>query len=70
MTAPMRESSIVGGAGFIGSHFVGRLLGRSARRAVTVFDNFSSGRAGISSRSTADPRLHVVARRRQATSTR
>jgi UDP-glucose 4-epimerase len=35
---------IVGGAGFIGSHFVDRLLGDRAVEGVTVFDNFSSGR--------------------------
>ena len=35
---------IVGGAGFIGSHFVDRLLGDDTVEAVTVFDNFSSGR--------------------------
>ena len=35
---------IVGGAGFIGSHFTDRLLGRQEPPAVTVYDNFSSGR--------------------------
>jgi len=35
---------IVGGAGFIGSHFVDRLLGQSHIEQVCVFDNFSSGR--------------------------
>jgi UDP-glucose 4-epimerase len=35
---------VVGGAGFIGSHFVERLLADPAAEAVTVFDNFSSGR--------------------------
>jgi UDP-glucose 4-epimerase len=35
---------IVGGAGFIGSHFVDRLLGAESVESVTVFDNFSSGR--------------------------
>ncbi len=36
---------LTGGAGFIGSHFVDRLLGDHATRRVTVYDNFSSGRA-------------------------
>jgi UDP-glucose 4-epimerase len=37
---------LVGGAGFIGSHFVDRLLGgEPGAAAVTVYDNFSSGRA-------------------------
>ncbi len=35
---------VVGGAGFLGSHFVDRLLGDDAIPAVTVYDNFSSGR--------------------------
>jgi UDP-glucose 4-epimerase len=35
---------IVGGAGFIGSHFVDRLLSDSSVGSVTVYDNFSSGR--------------------------
>jgi UDP-glucose 4-epimerase len=35
---------VVGGAGFIGSHFVDRLLREPATASVTIFDNFSSGR--------------------------
>jgi UDP-glucose 4-epimerase len=35
---------IVGGAGFIGSHFVDTLLARAGTTRVTAFDNFSSGR--------------------------
>lgn len=35
---------IVGGAGFIGSHFADRLLSDPETGAVTLFDNFSSGR--------------------------
>jgi UDP-glucose 4-epimerase len=35
---------IVGGAGFIGSHFCAALLARAGTRAVTVYDNFTSGR--------------------------
>jgi UDP-glucose 4-epimerase len=35
---------IVGGAGFIGSHFVERLLADPATAAVTIYDNYSSGR--------------------------
>jgi UDP-glucose 4-epimerase len=34
----------VGGAGFIGSHFVDRLLSDDTIEQVTVYDNFSSGR--------------------------
>ncbi len=35
---------IVGGAGFIGSHFADVLLGQASVGAVTLYDNFSSGR--------------------------
>jgi UDP-glucose 4-epimerase len=35
---------VAGGAGFIGSHFVDRLLGDPQVERVTVFDNMSSGR--------------------------
>jgi UDP-glucose 4-epimerase len=50
---------IVGGAGFIGSHFVDRLLGDEAVEGVTVFDNFSSGRRWHLEHH-ADTRLQVV----------
>ena len=52
---------IVGGAGFIGSHFVDRLLGDGGGAAsVTVFDNFSSGRDWHLADHRADARLRVV----------
>jgi UDP-glucose 4-epimerase len=35
---------VVGGAGFIGSHFVDFLLGEGGASKVTIYDNFSSGR--------------------------
>jgi len=35
---------VVGGAGFIGSHFVDRLLSQSEVTRVSIFDNFTSGR--------------------------
>ena len=34
---------IVGGAGFIGSHFTDALLADTVVTAVTLYDNFSSG---------------------------
>jgi UDP-glucose 4-epimerase len=41
----MNESFfIVGGAGFIGGHFVERLLTTTGTTAVTIYDNYSSGR--------------------------
>jgi UDP-glucose 4-epimerase len=51
---------VVGGAGFIGSHFVEELLsaGRAAR--VTVYDNFSSGRDWHLAEHRDDPRLCIV----------
>ena len=51
---------IVGGAGFIGSHFVDRLLDSPGTDSVTVFDNFSSGREWHLHGHAADPRLRVV----------
>jgi UDP-glucose 4-epimerase len=48
---------VTGGAGFIGSHLVDRLLNRSASD-VTVIDNLSRGR--LSNLPLQDPRLHFV----------
>ena len=50
---------IVGGAGFIGSHFVERLLADPATRGVTIYDNYSSGRSAHHAHIT-DARLRVV----------
>jgi UDP-glucose 4-epimerase len=51
---------IVGGAGFIGSHFTDRLLAAERTRRVTLYDNFSSGREWHYEHHRADPRLNVV----------
>lgn len=51
---------VIGGAGFIGSHFVERLLDDPATRRVTVYDNFTSGRDWHLAPHAADPRLSVV----------
>jgi len=51
---------IVGGAGFIGSHFADRLLADAAAKAVTVYDNFSSGRESFIAHHRDDPRFAVV----------
>ncbi len=40
----IRKVVVVGGAGFIGAHFVDALLGMDDVHRVRVFDNFSSGR--------------------------
>lgn len=51
---------IVGGAGFIGSHFTDALLASARTRRVTVFDNFSSGREWHYEGHSNDSRLSVV----------
>ncbi|HUB82411.1 MAG TPA: NAD-dependent epimerase/dehydratase family protein [Bryobacteraceae bacterium] len=51
---------LVGGAGFIGSHFADRLLNDPATKRVTLYDNFSSGREWHYAHHDADPRLCVV----------
>jgi UDP-glucose 4-epimerase len=56
---PHARYFIVGGAGFIGSHFADRLLAGGAG-AVTLYDNFSSGREWHYAHHREDPRLRVV----------
>lgn len=51
---------IVGGAGFIGSHFIDALLRRTDTVTISVFDNFSSGRASHFEKCLGDARLRVV----------
>ncbi len=51
---------VVGGAGFIGSHLVDRLLESSSVERVTVYDNFSSGREWHLAGAVNDPRLTAV----------
>lgn len=51
---------IVGGAGFIGSHFTDRLLGDAATQRVTLFDNFTSGRDWHFAHHLDDSRLEIV----------
>ena len=51
---------IVGGAGFIGSHFADALLEHPSVRGVTLFDNFSSGRRWHFEHHLDDERLRVV----------
>jgi UDP-glucose 4-epimerase len=51
---------VVGGAGFIGSSFVDRLLAIGTTDRVTVYDNFSSGRDWHLEAHTDDARLTVV----------
>jgi len=51
---------IAGGAGFIGSHFTDRLLCDRGVKAVTLYDNFSSGREWHYAHHEHDSRLRVV----------
>ena len=63
MTAPFlvgRRFMVVGGAGFLGSHFLDRLLGDPNVERVTVYDNFSSGKDRHFAHHQSDPRLVVV----------
>jgi UDP-glucose 4-epimerase len=51
---------IVGGAGFIGSHFTDALLADQGTERVTLYDNFSSGQEWHYSEHVGDARLHIV----------
>jgi UDP-glucose 4-epimerase len=51
---------VIGGAGFIGSHFTDHLLADLSVAAVTLLDNFSSGREWHFARHTGDPRLRTL----------
>lgn len=51
---------IIGGAGFIGSHFADALLASPKTRRVTIYDNFSSGRDWHYERHRGNPRFNVV----------
>jgi UDP-glucose 4-epimerase len=51
---------IVGGAGFIGSHFTDALLADERTERLTLFDNFSSGRKWHYAHHADDERLDVI----------
>jgi len=51
---------VVGGAGFIGAHFVDHLLGAGGAAGVTIYDNFSSGREWHVEPHLADSRFRVA----------
>jgi UDP-glucose 4-epimerase len=59
VTRPARYV-VVGGAGFIGSHFVDALIASPGIDSVTVFDNFSSGRRWHLSTHEGSPKLRVL----------
>jgi UDP-glucose 4-epimerase len=56
----MSRYFIVGGAGFIGSHFCDRLMAAPDTTAVTIYDNFSSGRDWHIAAHQPDNRFRVV----------
>lgn len=58
--APCDRWFIVGGAGFIGSHFTDRLLEDPETERVTLYDNFSSGHEWHYTHHANDARLRVV----------
>ncbi len=60
MLLPEGNYFIIGGAGFIGSHFTDALLASPKTRRITIFDNFSSGRDWHYEAHRADPRFNVV----------
>jgi len=55
-----RRFFVVGGAGFIGAHFVDFLLGDGAAGKVTVYDNFTSGREWHLDAHRSDSRFAIV----------
>lgn len=55
----LKHVFIAGGAGFVGSHFVDRLIARPDVERITVFDNFSSGTRSHLAH-VSDKRLNIV----------
>jgi UDP-glucose 4-epimerase len=51
---------IVGGAGFIGSHFTDILLGKEGTESVTIYDNLSSGREWHFEKHLGNPKFRFV----------
>jgi len=51
---------IIGGAGFIGSHFTDILLGPAGAASVTIYDNLSSGREWHFAKHRSDPKFKFV----------
>ena len=58
MGSSVKRCIVTGGAGFIGSHLVDRLLGDG--HVVSVVDNFSSGHRGNLQHHQGDPNLKVI----------
>jgi UDP-glucose 4-epimerase len=60
MTNARQRVLIVGGAGFIGSHFTDALLSTKDTIGVTLYDNFASGQEWHYAAHRDDPRVRVV----------
>jgi UDP-glucose 4-epimerase len=60
MTPARERVMIVGGAGFIGSHFTDALLADQRTTRLTLYDNFSSGQEWHFREHAGDSRLEVV----------
>lgn len=56
----LKSFFLVGGAGFIGSHFVDALLKQASVEKVTIYDNFSNGKEWHYEHHCHDARLSVV----------
>ena len=54
------KAFVTGGAGFIGSHLVRRLLRSEGTERVVIYDNFTSGQRSYLQGLTDDPRLTVI----------
>jgi UDP-glucose 4-epimerase len=54
------KTFVTGGAGFIGSHFVNRLLNSEKTERVVVYDNFTSGQRSYLQALTSDRRLSIM----------
>lgn len=56
----MKQYFVAGGAGFIGSHLVRRLLAEEPTCSITIYDNFSSGRAWHLEQAIKSARVNIV----------
>ena len=54
------KAFISGGAGFVGSHLVRKLIDHSLAERVVVFDNFSSGKESYLAELDTESRLKIV----------